>query len=579
LFIVSLLVSFLFEEVLQVKRSFSVLLILLVALNIVMIAAAFGPTQKVVAADPITISMSDFAYNPKEITIPVGSQVIFKNDGAKKHTATADDNSFNTDVIEPGASSAPITFDKAGTFPYFCEFHGGPGGVDMAAVITVADAAAAPAQAATEAPPAANPTAEAVGSVLYGHVGEGFAVNTITVNITALPILEEGKQYAAWLVSEKNTQPLGAIQLKADGTAKIDFAAPKGTNALELFNTVLITEQGTELTPPGKVIYSGQIPPQAYVHVKHVMSGFPETPEKIGLVPGALEQESVLSQHVTFLLDSIAKNNLPLAKRHLEHIHNIATGNDGAKDIDGNGKMEVVPPGDGFGIFKYLTTAVQHADLAAKTADASDNIKVKANQIKTTAANASTTLTQIQDLVVKAAATTKAADMKPLADQIAQLNDTVVKGVPDASGAVSPTKGSGGLGLTYTAGLSMASFLLLPGDVSGGKAGGSEAPAAATEPAAPAANADANVIKVIVTDFEFKEKNLTVPVGASVVFVNQGAKKHTATADDNSFDTGVIAPAAESAPIKFDKAGTFPYFCQFHGGPGGTAMAGVITVQ
>jgi plastocyanin len=41
----------------------------------------------------------------------------------------------------------------------------------------------------------------------------------------------------------------------------------------------------------------------------------------------------------------------------------------------------------------------------------------------------------------------------------------------------------------------------------------------------------------------------------------------------------VIAAGASSAPIVFDKPGTFAFFCEFHGGPGGTAMAGTIIVQ
>ncbi|MBA3551403.1 MAG: LPXTG cell wall anchor domain-containing protein [Actinobacteria bacterium] len=30
--------------------------------------------------------------------------------------------------------------------------------------------------------------------------------------------------------------------------------------------------------------------------------------------------------------------------------------------------------------------------------------------------------------------------------------------------------------------------------------------------------------------------------------------------------------------MTFDTAGTYPYYCQFHGGPGGDGMAGVISV-
>ena len=80
------------------------------------------------------------------------------------------------------------------------------------------------------------------------------------------------------------------------------------------------------------------------------------------------------------------------------------------------------------------------------------------------------------------------------------------------------------------------------------------------------------------TDFQFGPKEITVPVGTTVTWVNKGTKKHSATADDGSFDTGLFAPG-ESKSVTFDKPGTYPYFCQLHGDKGGKAMAGVITVK
>ncbi len=84
---------------------------------------------------------------------------------------------------------------------------------------------------------------------------------------------------------------------------------------------------------------------------------------------------------------------------------------------------------------------------------------------------------------------------------------------------------------------------------------------------------------IIVKDFEFDPKTITVKAGTKVIFDNQGTKKHTATADDGSFDTGVIAPGAQSAPILLNQVGTDAYYCQFHGAPGGVDMAGSIIVQ
>ena len=65
-------------------------------------------------------------------------------------TATADDNSFNTDDVAAGQEKT-IVFSKAGTFPYYCKYHGGPGGKGMSGTITVL-AAAQPQATAAPAP-------------------------------------------------------------------------------------------------------------------------------------------------------------------------------------------------------------------------------------------------------------------------------------------------------------------------------------------------------------------------------------------------------------------------------------------
>ncbi len=82
---------------------------------------------------------------------------------------------------------------------------------------------------------------------------------------------------------------------------------------------------------------------------------------------------------------------------------------------------------------------------------------------------------------------------------------------------------------------------------------------------------------VRVVDNAFQPGSITVAAGESVTFSNSGQSPHTATADDGSFNTGTIEPGA-SATVKFDQPGKYPYFCRFHGGPGGSGMSGVITV-
>jgi plastocyanin len=91
--------------------------------------------------------------------------------------------------------------------------------------------------------------------------------------------------------------------------------------------------------------------------------------------------------------------------------------------------------------------------------------------------------------------------------------------------------------------------------------------------AAPALQA----MEVEVDDNYFEPKNLTVAVGATVTWKNEGQRAHTVTADDHSFDSGDLAHDGVFT-WTFAKAGTYPYYCEHHGEEGGKGMAGTITV-
>jgi len=78
---------------------------------------AQGGTGKVVKVD-----IADFKFVPAAITVKKGSKVEWTNSDSAAHTATADDNSFDTDIIDQG-KNATQTFDQPGTIAYHCDLH------------------------------------------------------------------------------------------------------------------------------------------------------------------------------------------------------------------------------------------------------------------------------------------------------------------------------------------------------------------------------------------------------------------------------------------------------------------------
>jgi FtsP/CotA-like multicopper oxidase with cupredoxin domain len=81
--------------------------------------------------------------------------------------------------------------------------------------------------------------------------------------------------------------------------------------------------------------------------------------------------------------------------------------------------------------------------------------------------------------------------------------------------------------------------------------------------------------KVTMTDNRYTPASLTVPVGSTVAWINNGTNLHTTSAFDVSFDSGAVANGM-AWTFTFTKPGTYQYFCRQHFLNG---MSGVVVVQ
>lgn len=142
------------------------------ALGIVAGFAAVGPPAPAPAAEGARVSMVDnepdltnWHFDPAEVTVPAGSTVVWINTGKEEHTVTSDPDSrekFDSGYKKRGASWQRV-FSRPGRFGYYCAPHPWMKGT----VVVVAAAAPAPTSAeargadavsSTTAAPAAAPT-------------------------------------------------------------------------------------------------------------------------------------------------------------------------------------------------------------------------------------------------------------------------------------------------------------------------------------------------------------------------------------------------------------------------------------
>jgi LPXTG-motif cell wall-anchored protein len=86
---------------------------------------------------------------------------------------------------------------------------------------------------------------------------------------------------------------------------------------------------------------------------------------------------------------------------------------------------------------------------------------------------------------------------------------------------------------------------------------GADAPA--TKPKAVAAASGT----VTIADFNFSPATITINEGDTITWNNNGPTPHSATANDGSFDTGILRKG-QSGSHTFNQAGSFSYYCTPH---------------
>ncbi len=69
---------------------------------------------------------------------------------------------------------------------------------------------------------------------------------------------------------------------------------------------------------------------------------------------------------------------------------------------------------------------------------------------------------------------------------------------------------------------------------------------------------------VTIDNFSFTPATLTVPAGTEVTWINHDDIPHTVVSDDRSTFKSRALDTDEKFSFKFDKPGTYPYFCSIH---------------
>jgi len=80
------------------------------------------------------------------------------------------------------------------------------------------------------------------------------------------------------------------------------------------------------------------------------------------------------------------------------------------------------------------------------------------------------------------------------------------------------------------------------------------------------------VWSVSIEDFYFDPADTPLQPGDTIMWINKGNHPHTVTADDGSFDSGMLQPG-QSFSWTFENPGTLTYHCAIH-----PSMTGSVSV-
>lgn len=151
-------------------------------------------------------------------------------------------------------------------------------------------------------------------------------------------------------------------------------------------------------------------------HIGHVAESFQATPNQQGLLPTALAEAKIATQHAGLALK--APDNLDAIKLHAGHVINA---------IDPS--VEAKGPGLGFGVKRAAAGVAQHIQLAAKSEGASANVKTHATHVAAAAGNVATRADAVVALAQKVRAAGTAAEAASLMSEVQTAVNELTAGV------------------------------------------------------------------------------------------------------------------------------------------------------
>jgi plastocyanin len=108
----------------MIRKTAWILGLLSTAMVAVLLLSAASSYSSVKTPQPATaeVKVDNFSFGPATLTVAVGTTVTWTNRDDIPHTIVSTEKVFKSKVLDTDEKFS-FTFDKAGTYPYFCSIH------------------------------------------------------------------------------------------------------------------------------------------------------------------------------------------------------------------------------------------------------------------------------------------------------------------------------------------------------------------------------------------------------------------------------------------------------------------------
>jgi serine/threonine protein kinase len=297
--------------------------------------------------------------------------------------------------------------------------------------------------------------------------------DAVTISTSTMPPPPDGNQYEAWLIKDggEGRISIGNINFDQDNKGSLNFVDSEGRNLLGIYSAMEITIEPSDDNPnsSNNIAFSVRLPEGGLIHVRHLLYSFGDTPNQIGFIRGLDVDTNLLTQSATQLLASFESGDETNVLLQAENMVNLIVGsqNEDHKDWNGNGNVD--DPGDGYGLLLngdnlgYIQGTRTHADLAATSADATQNMLVHGNHVKICADNVSDWTAALKTQLINIIQNPSDTDREAAVRQAVAMANQIRVGLDvDGNEKIEPISGEGGAVTAYEHAYYMADMLILP---------------------------------------------------------------------------------------------------------------------